>query len=192
MLLFGFGARTGVGIAAKFSSAGYNVAVVGRSLSEGLSKEDYLGIKEDLAETSRIPGIFNKVKSQFGAPPNTVIYSGGQTMATISQTAEVDYVSLILAYGFESVDPSDPLAIPTARFEHALNINITSAYAAAGQAVKGFADLPSDMPKTFVYIGNKNSDGLYLTSMMAIGVGKSGGSFMIAAAAKAYEKKGYR
>lgn len=83
MLLFGYGARTGVGIAAKFAAAGYDVAVVGRSLSEGLSKERYLGIKADLASADGVPAIFDMVKAQFGAPPRAVIYNGRLTRLSL-------------------------------------------------------------------------------------------------------------
>jgi hypothetical protein len=47
-----------------------------------------------------------------------------------------------------------PLALTQAELEDAHAVNITSAYLAAAESMKGFESLPKDAPKSFIYTGN--------------------------------------
>lgn len=71
------------------------------------------------------------------------------------------------------------------------HINTFSAYAAAQQALKGFAELPPDASRTFIYTGNK----LHLMPMeplVSFGMGKSASAHMIHYLAEVYKSSGYK
>lgn len=95
------------------------------------------------------------------------------------------------AASFTPSPPNDPFAIPLAGFNRDMNINTTSAFVAAQQAVLGFADLPADAAKSFFYTGNILNVAI-LPSFMDAGTGKSAAAHMMKAAAAAYEDRGYK
>lgn len=71
------------------------------------------------------------------------------------------------------------------------HINNFSPYAAAQLAIKGFAELPPDASKTFIYTGNK----LHLMAMeplLSFGMGKSASAHMIHYLAEVYKSAGYK
>jgi hypothetical protein len=72
-----------------------------------------------------------------------------------------------------------------------LNINTTSAFVAAQQAVLAFEQLPASASKTFIFTGNVLNTTI-LAPLMLGGVGKSATSHMIQSAAAAYADKGYK
>jgi hypothetical protein len=72
-----------------------------------------------------------------------------------------------------------------------MNINVTSAFVAAQQAVLGFADLPADSANTFFYTGNILNIS-YIPKLMDAGMGKAAAAHMILGAATAYKDKGYK
>jgi hypothetical protein len=85
----------------------------------------------------------------------------------------------------------DVLSVPIDVFASDLAINTISPYAAAQEAVKGFAELPSTASKTFIQIGNVLNRTV-MPSLITLGVGKSAAAHMIACCAESYQAKGYQ
>jgi hypothetical protein len=74
-----------------------------------------------------------------------------------------------------------------------LNVNTVSPYVAAQKAVEGWAALPGDMTKTFIYTGNPlNVQVAPMPLFLDLGVGKRASMYWIAVADKTYAAKGYR
>lgn len=71
------------------------------------------------------------------------------------------------------------------------HVNTFSAYAAAQQAVKGFAELPSDASKTFIYTSNKLHI-MTLEPLISMGMGKSASAHMIHYLSEVYKSAGYK
>ena len=67
-----------------------------------------------------------------------------------------------------------------------------SLYAAASEAVKGFESLPEDVPKTFIFIGNKQSHGFVVPSMISLGMGKAAAAYLMGSSAAEYSKRGFK
>jgi hypothetical protein len=85
----------------------------------------------------------------------------------------------------------DPTAISIEDFSKSLSINVASVYAAGKEAVAGFATLPADATKTFIYTGNiLNRDTRPV--LVDLGVGKSAAAHLIEAWTLAYRNKGYQ
>jgi hypothetical protein len=72
-----------------------------------------------------------------------------------------------------------------------MNINTTSAFVAAQQAVLGFAELPNTAARAFFFTGNILNVKV-LPSFMDAGTGKSASAHMMMAAAAAYKDRGYK
>jgi hypothetical protein len=85
-----------------------------------------------------------------------------------------------------------PLSLSLSEVEADLKVNITSLYAAASEAVKGFESLPEDATKTFAFVGNKQSHGFIIPSMVSLGMGKAAAAYMIGSSAAEYSKKGFK
>lgn len=64
-------------------------------------------------------------------------------------------------------------------------------FAAAQQAVLGFAELPAEASKTFLFTGNI-LNAMILPGFISQGAGKSATAHMMAAAASAYKDRGFR
>lgn len=89
-------------------------------------------------------------------------------------------------------DKKDPFAsVSLDSFSQNLNINTTSVFAAAKQAVLGFAELPAHASKTFIFTGNICNE-LVIAQLVDQGVGKSATANLINAAALAYKDRGYK
>lgn len=88
-------------------------------------------------------------------------------------------------------DEKNPFSLPLADFTRDLNINTTSAFVAAQQAVAAFEQLPDSASKTFIYTGN-----ILNTTTMApfldLGVGKSATAHFIEVASAAYQDRGFK
>ena len=78
-----------------------------------------------------------------------------------------------------------------AAFTRDLNINTTSAFAAAQHAVSAFDQLPSSASRTFIYTGNATNVSPII-SLLSLGVGKSATAHIIQCAAESYKPKGYK
>ncbi|TQW01082.1 hypothetical protein IF1G_01013 [Cordyceps javanica] len=168
LLILGSGANIGDGVARAFAAKGYRVAATSRS--EKPKPEQVpayatdLHIKSDLEEPSSVPAVFEKVKEVLGQAP----------------TAALTFTP-----------PDDPLALSVEDLNRDFQVNTASVLEAAKQAVAGFGGLPSSAAKTFIYTGNRLTDGP-LPGFVDLGIGKNGSAHLIAAASKAYAPKGYR
>ncbi|OIW25246.1 NAD(P)-binding protein [Coniochaeta ligniaria NRRL 30616] len=169
ILILGAGPNIGQGIARTFAAKGYKVALASRSLQEADSTPEQLNIKSDFANTDDVVHAFTRTKKELGVP-SVVVYNAASLTPS---------------------PPNDPFAIPLAGFNRDMNINTTSAFVAAQQAVLGFADLPADAAKSFFYTGNILNVAI-LSSFMDAGAGKSAAAHMMKAAAAAYEDRGYK
>ena len=88
-------------------------------------------------------------------------------------------------------DAKNPLTLPLADFTRDFNINTTSVFVAAQQAVLGFEKLPDSASKTFIYTGNVLNT-TTIAPLLSLGVGKSATAHIIESAAKAYADRGFR
>ncbi|GKT50079.1 glucose 1-dehydrogenase [Colletotrichum spaethianum] len=169
VLILGAGPRVGLSVASVFASKGYKVAVAARSLKEADSTDNQLNIKSDFANPDEVVNAFAKVTKELGIP-SVVIYNAGA--ATFSP-------------------PNDPFAIPLDAFKRDMTVNTTSVFVAAQQAVLGFAELPADAPRTFLFTGNILNV-RPLPRFLESGAGKSASAHMMMAAASEYKEKGFK
>ncbi|KAH6683516.1 hypothetical protein F5X68DRAFT_242339 [Plectosphaerella plurivora] len=169
VLILGAGPRVGLTAAKAFASRGYRVAIAARSVNEADSTSDQVNIKADFANPRDMVNTFAKVKKALGIPSVVIYNAGAATFAPAN----------------------DPFSISLDDFERNLKINTTSVYAAAQQAVIGFAELPADASKTFLYTGNILNV-KPLTQFLESGAGKSASAHMMMAAASEYKEKGFR
>lgn len=86
-----------------------------------------------------------------------------------------------------SSSPADRIA----DFQADNSVNIVSAYAAAKLAVRSFTVLPKELPKTFIYTGNKLPFMIVLP-LLSIGVGKAGAAHLIHYLSEEYKDQGYK
>lgn len=99
--------------------------------------------------------------------------------------------NVVVYNAYAHTPSSDPLSIPLEKFNQDLNVVITSAYAAAHEAVEGFKTLPKGTTKTFIYTGNILNRRV-MPSLLAFGMGKSAAAHLIQSASEAYKEDGYR
>ena len=85
----------------------------------------------------------------------------------------------------------DPLQLKASDLEIDLAVNITGAFVAAQKAVEGFGSLDLSSPKNFIYTGNALNTQV-MPALISLGIGKSAGAHLIAAASKAYAPRGYK
>ncbi|KAI0131868.1 hypothetical protein BJ170DRAFT_717676 [Xylariales sp. AK1849] len=169
VLLLGAGSNVGQHVARAFASSGYKVALVARSLSESNNNADQVNIPSDFSDPDSVVSAFSKVKATLGVP-SVVVYNAAATTPN---------------------DANNPLSLPLADFTRSLNVNTTSAFVAAQQAVLAFEQLPESASKTFIYTGNI----LNTTTMVPfldLGVGKSATSHIIMSASAAYKDRGFK
>ncbi|THV53626.1 hypothetical protein BGAL_0046g00320 [Botrytis galanthina] len=168
VLILGGGPNIGLNIARVFSSKGsYKTVIVSRNPKEELIKAADLSLQADFTDPRSIKRIFDEVKQNFGVP-NVVVYNAAALTVT-----------------------PDPLSVPLEKFNEDLNVVITSAYAAAHEAVEGFKTLPEATKKSFIYTGNILNRQV-IPSLLAFGIGKSGAAHLIQSASEVYKKDGYR
>ncbi|KAJ6144548.1 hypothetical protein N7470_008443 [Penicillium chermesinum] len=98
--------------------AGPNVAT---ALQNTLRRKDIKSPSPD-----KIPEWFAQVKKKYGGAPNVVIHN---------------------AYHVFPAHPQNPLSLSLGQLNYDLAVNVTSAYLAAQEAVKGFETLPAELPK---------------------------------------------
>jgi hypothetical protein len=88
-------------------------------------------------------------------------------------------------------DAKNPLSLPLADFTRDFNVNTTSAFVAAQQAVLGFEQLPNSASRTFIYTGNITNTAI-IPPLLDLGVGKSATAHIIQSAAAAYKDRGFK
>ena len=172
VLILGAGPRVGASIAQKFANNGYQVAVASRSGGKTIEAA-HLSITADFTKPDTIPGLFNAVKTTFKAVPSVVVYNA----AALTIPPEKDVI----------------FSTPSASVTSDLNVNVTSPYVAAQEAVKGFETLPAETKKTFIYTGNiLNISIIPMPMMMTLGMGKSASAHWIGLADMLHSAKGIR
>lgn len=172
-LILGAGPRVGSAVANKLASDGYAVAVASRKGTDCRNDAGFLDIKADLSQTTSIKVAFDAVKAEFGASPNLIVYNA----ATLTPPPVQNLI----------------FSIPADRVASDLNVNTVSPFAAAQQAVEGWATLPKDAPKVFIYTGNtQNVKIVPMPLTVTLGVGKSASSYWIGMADSVYSDQGYR
>ncbi|MCJ1318433.1 hypothetical protein MMC15_003761 [Xylographa vitiligo] len=169
ILILGSGPNVGQSVARAFAAKGYKVAVASRTSKEEDSTADQVNISSDLSDPDSVTKIFSKVKELLGLP-SVVVYN---------------------AAAFTASDAKNPLSLPLTNFTRDMNINTTSAFVAAQQAVLGFEQLSDSVTKTFIYTGNVLNT-TTMVPLMYLGIGKSATAHMIQCAATAYKDRGYR
>jgi hypothetical protein len=85
---------------------------------------------------------------------------------------------------------ASPLALTQAELEDGNAVNITSAYLAAQEAVKGFETLPKGVPKCFIYTGNGFNQ-IVVPAYVGLGIGKAASANWIEGASIYYGPKGF-
>ncbi|KAL8827461.1 MAG: hypothetical protein Q9191_003172 [Dirinaria sp. TL-2023a] len=166
VLIFGAGARVGLSIASKFKQQGYKVAAVSRTIKDDLKEVAHQTISSSLTP-EEVSKAFQQVEQGLG-PPNVVVYNA-------------------YAVGFTSGD--DPLSLSTSDFSKDLDVNVTSAYAAASLAATAFTRVAASLPKVFIYTGNMCSY-LAIPESFSLGVGKNAMAYVIQTAAETYGIRG--
>ena len=173
VLILGAGPRIGAAVAEKFSSNGYQVALAARSGSGAKNDKGFLSLKADFSQPDTIPSLFKAVKAEFHSPPNVVVYNAG----SLTNPPEKD----------------DPLSIAAEDVQKDFIVNTVTPYVVAHEAVKAWADLPSEVKKTFIYTGNITNVSIVPMSLMVnVGMGKAAAAYWIGTANAAYEGRGYR
>lgn len=169
ILILGSGPNVGQHVARAFAAKGYKVALASRTLKEEDSTADQVNVSCDLSDPDSVIRVFSKVKALLGTP-SVVVYNAGAATPN---------------------DAKNPLSLPLTDFTRDLNINTTSAFVAAQQAVVGFEQLPDSASKTFIYTGNKLNT-TTLAPLMDLGVGKSATSHIVQSAAAAYTDQRFK
>lgn len=171
-LILGSGPRVGAAVAKRFSSTGYDVAISSRKATGSKTAEGYLSIKVDLSDPASLPAVFAAVKAEFKSAPSVVVYN---------------------AAGLTPPPNNDLFALSTESLATDLNINTVSLYAAAQEAVKGWATLEKDAKKVFIYTGNKSNVAIApLLLTVTLGIGKSASAYLIGTADAQNSELGYR
>lgn len=168
-VVLGAGPNIGTKVAEKFTSSGYEVAVVSRSGKSVPSSTAALSIAADFTHPETIHGVFEEVRSKLGEP-SVVVYNAAA--AAFPPATDVFSVDLKV-------------------FADDLAINTTSAFAAAKEAVLSFDAIEESTPKSFIYTGNICSQQI-LVPLITLGVGKSASAHFVEMGAKVYGPKGYR
>lgn len=174
LLVLGAGANVGAGLAKRFASTGYKVALVSRR-GAGETKPDdgYLHIKADLSDVSVYPGIYSQVRAAFGGVPSTVVYNA----ASLTPPAE----------------SGNLFSVPLDGLQRDLDIAVKGAYVAAGEAYRLWTEANDGGKKVFIYTGNMTAKAhLAIPNIVTLGIGKHGAWYWLGVADKLYKEKGFR
>ncbi|TFK47157.1 putative short-chain dehydrogenase [Heliocybe sulcata] len=170
LLAFGAGPNVGLALARNFAKHGYKVALAARNPNPDVSKAADLVVEADFSVPDAVVSTFAKVKETLGIP-SVVVYN---------------------AYSWHP-SPDHPFSISVSDFNTDMVVNTTSAFAAAQEAMKSFAQLPADASKTFIYTGNIfNIPGRLILPGTSLGAGKSATAHIIANAASTNPSNGYK
>ncbi|EXJ69830.1 uncharacterized protein A1O5_06902 [Cladophialophora psammophila CBS 110553] len=133
----------------------------------------FLSLKADFSKPDSIPSLFAAVKDEFRASSSVVVYNAaGRTLPPVKESV---------------------LSTPAETVVSDLIVNTISPYVAAQQAVSGWASLPNEAKKTFIYTGNiLNVCAVPSPMMMTLGMGKSASAYWIGLADNLYSTQGFR
>jgi hypothetical protein len=94
------------------------------------------------------------------------------------------------AYHVFPAEIDNPLTLSEAQLNYDLAVNVSSAYCAAGEAIKGFETLPEELPKSFMYTAN----GLNMMPqprLVSLGLGKTAMGHVIENCTLAFKGKAW-
>ncbi|EED14115.1 short-chain dehydrogenase, putative [Talaromyces stipitatus ATCC 10500] len=165
-LILGAGARVGQAVGHKFAANGYEVALASRSSNTGQGQDGLHYFKVDFSDPANVKTLFESVVASLGVP-SVVVYNA-----------------------YSMIPAKEPFSITPENFQQSLNVNMTSVFAAAHEAVNGFEKIPTSVPKSFIFTGNA-LDEIIIPGLSGLGAGKSATAHLIKAAAAAYLEKGY-
>ncbi|EMC97066.1 hypothetical protein BAUCODRAFT_32810 [Baudoinia panamericana UAMH 10762] len=168
ILILGGGKNVGASVAKRFAGQGYKVALVARNSQSTTNSENSMTISADLADADSLSHVFDRVEQKFGTP-NVVVYN---------------------AASVKPVPRDDPLQLDVSDLNNDFAVNTASVLAAAKRAIQGFAKLPSEMNKTFIYTGNLLNIEV-MPALVSLGIGKSATAHLVKTAAQAYGAQGY-
>jgi NAD(P)-dependent dehydrogenase (short-subunit alcohol dehydrogenase family) len=174
VLILGSGKNIGAGLATRFASAGYSVAVVSRSgpASPAIDTNGYLQVRADLNNTTEVRSVFATVKAHFKTVPRVVIYNA----ATITLQS----------------DPSNFFSIPAENLNADLGLMVTSPFVAAAEAVSAWTEAGIKDGR-FIYTGNQQARNvLNIPALVTLGVAKSAGYHWVLLADMFYKRSGWR
>ncbi|KAL8853367.1 MAG: hypothetical protein Q9221_001843 [Calogaya cf. arnoldii] len=171
ILILGAGPNIGQHVAQAFAAKGYKIALTSRKAKDESTGEQ-LNISSDLSDPNIQRSVCIFLLKCRKTPPRTLLM--------FSEAA-----------GMTPNDPKDPLSLPLADFTSHMNINTTSAFVAAQEAVSAFKQLPDSASKTFIYTGNKLNT-TTMAPLLDLGVGKSATAHIIQSAAAAYAERGFK
>ncbi|KAK9237782.1 hypothetical protein V1525DRAFT_402901 [Lipomyces kononenkoae] len=169
ILILGAGPNVGQHVAKKFAANGYKVAVSSRSGGSPVS-EDYLSVKADFADPTTVASAFKQIRETWG-DPSVVVYN---------------------AAGAHFGHADDAFSIPLEKFREDLSVNVSSLYAAMQETVNGWKNLPTTLPKVFIFTGNLLNVAGARPALLTLGVGKTAAAHLIEGAVKSYGSHGYR
>ncbi|KIW20278.1 hypothetical protein PV08_00853 [Exophiala spinifera] len=164
-LIIGAGSRVGKSTADAFAKAGYSIALASRSDKAGSPDKHFTF---DASKPETVKDLFNNDRKSIGVP-SVVVYN-----------AYSDHLA-------EGVD-SDQIDL----FQSDMNVNATSVWVSAGEAIKGFEEILGGGGATFIFTGN-----LFNTTVaprfLTFGMGKSASAHLIQhLALVAYNDKPYK
>lgn len=173
VLILGAGPRVGAQVASAFAAEGYNIASTSRRGTNTLNELGQLSLRADLTNPESVPDLFATIVAQFSQPPAVIVYNA----PSLTPPSENDNL----------------FSIPATAVTKDNNVNVISAYVAAQEAVKGWAHLPGDVKKTFIYTGNAQASMIVPVPMMfTLGIGKAASAYWLGHADLAYRAAGYR
>ncbi|OAL07069.1 NAD(P)-binding protein [Phaeosphaeriaceae sp. SRC1lsM3a] len=170
VLILGSGPNIGHSVSRAFAAKGYKVALASRSVKQEDNNAEQINFQVDLSNPPTVSELFAKVKETVGVP-SVVIYNAGAATAN---------------------DPKDTFSLSLEQFTRDLNINTTSPFVAAKEAVQAFAQLPASASKTFIYTGNITNTAVTFAPLMTLGAGKSATAHMIQNASTVYADRGFK
>jgi NAD(P)-dependent dehydrogenase (short-subunit alcohol dehydrogenase family) len=188
LLLLGGGQNIGLATITAFKAQGYKVASVSRNPSDAIQKAADLVLVADFSNPSSIAGVFSKVEAQLGIP-NVVIYNGIFYPFPV-HFPRFNHCPSAYSWSGRATDPASPTTASLSGFQQDLAVNTTSVYAAVQAAVDGYARLPSTVPKTFIFTGNKAAAAIS-PGVFTLGFTKAATWYMIQTLVAAYRDCGY-
>ncbi|KAF2999182.1 hypothetical protein E8E14_005701 [Neopestalotiopsis sp. 37M] len=162
VLIIGAGPNIGLATAKIFAGAGYKVAIASRTKTSDAYKYYFF----DASKPETVSSLFAEIRKEHG-DPKVVVYNAYSRTAT----------------------PENPFSLSLEEYAHDSNVNATSVYAAAKEAVEGFSRTGSG--STFIFMGNKLNVAGFSHSLV-FGMGKSASAHLIRAANNSFEGKGYK
>ncbi|KAI1505801.1 putative short chain type dehydrogenase [Biscogniauxia marginata] len=171
VLILGAGPNIGQATAETFAAAGFQVAVASRSPKLDPKFRHFVF---DASNPETVPALFEQVSSAVGVP-SVVIYN---------------------LYNAKRSDAEHPFDSELDQFQDLLNVNVTSVYITAREAVKGFEKLGAEglgpQGGTFIFTGNL-LNGTAVPGLLSFGIGKSASAHLIQhLALAAYPGKPYK